>query len=1094
MKKSFKWLWCVALVGCLFAAGCKEEEVHEHEYASTYSYDQNGHWIALLCEGHTDQRINLSTHNGMEDGICDTCSYDAHEGKGHTYATELSHDDVNHWYDVTCGHEAELKKVAHIDVNNDKLCDVQGCGYDYNHTHTYATEWSGDTMAHWHEADCGCSIEAVDKEAHVDADKNGVCDICELKTHGEDHVHTNTTDWSSDEDNHWHAATCGHDALVSGKEGHVGMNGDGVCDTCGYDVTAYGHTHAYAPEWSHNETQHWHAASCGHSALIDGVADHVDANNDKACDDCGYDGGHIHTYANVDELSSDENGHWIAAICGCDLKVSEYAHSGMEDGVCDDCDWYDVEHTCEPGDWKTDEYSHWKECADHSAVRFEEGNHDGMNDGICDTCGYKDYAEDHVHTYNTAEEEGWTSDYNGHWLNSNCGHDLVKEGSYAAHVDALDKSGEMEVEGSDGLCDICEHETFDAVIDNVLNLAQNVGTGVVNDGYTDYFFEIGDDYLHTMDLDDFYNFWYYDYNGEMIAISDRGYGLESNYSANPNNTQGFYFSLGLDSTYNWCGTENTIASLWELAKTASNVNISYENGVYTLSFEIVVDYYYYVSRTSVSAEFEISNGYLDGSYLDYVSYFAVTAGYDSYEAEQRLSFQNARSPFDPADFFVSDYDIMNGDEVVTEETVITIEKGANVQLPIVNVLCETQNFDFDELRSAFTNADGETVDTLGAYAGENWETGAFVLTINANSAAAGTYTITLTTANTTKSFTIMITAPTVSEFSTVVRVDGSRELTTEATTYVGEAFEFGVKTNNYADNSYTAEVTSANADKATLTIPEVTKNDGEWAYGYSMESSVVFSEAGEYTIVVTSTVDASFTATITVTVVEPPKVEDVLKGDLAWEDGSGASIHVTLTPETEGALNGTATITTVVDEGNWYPSWVTTTYENVTYAYNAETNAIDLTLDGAAFTDVEISWNNELNVVFGFTAWMPYEGTLEPSEPYAPPAAEDAVAGEYVASGEYEYTVMLNADGTGTYLAITFDDNWVETTVEEATFTFTAEDNGDGTYSITIANVEGTSIQAGTYAVQETETMWGGTVMQIIDLAIGDTTITFDIW
>lgn len=46
------------------------------------------------------------------------------------------------------------------------------------------------------------------------------------------------------------------------------------------------HVHTFAEEWSSNDTQHWHAATCGHD-VKDGLADHVDANGDKKCDVCG---------------------------------------------------------------------------------------------------------------------------------------------------------------------------------------------------------------------------------------------------------------------------------------------------------------------------------------------------------------------------------------------------------------------------------------------------------------------------------------------------------------------------------------------------------------------------------------------------------------------------------------------------------------------------------------------------------------------------------------------------------------------------------------------------------------------------------------
>ena len=47
-----------------------------------------------------------------------------------------------------------------------------------------------------------------------------------------EHVHTFSTEWTSDETNHWHAATCGHD--VKDGEGAHTFGNDGMCSVCDY--------------------------------------------------------------------------------------------------------------------------------------------------------------------------------------------------------------------------------------------------------------------------------------------------------------------------------------------------------------------------------------------------------------------------------------------------------------------------------------------------------------------------------------------------------------------------------------------------------------------------------------------------------------------------------------------------------------------------------------------------------------------------------------------------------------------------------------------------------------------------------------------
>ncbi len=106
-----------------------------------------------------------------------SCGLGGHE---HTFSTDWSKDETNHWItctDTACA-DVKVANEAHKDVNNDKLCDV--CGYDYTHTHTYqaADAWTSDATNHWHAATCGCSIAVKDSAAHADNNGDGVCDTC----------------------------------------------------------------------------------------------------------------------------------------------------------------------------------------------------------------------------------------------------------------------------------------------------------------------------------------------------------------------------------------------------------------------------------------------------------------------------------------------------------------------------------------------------------------------------------------------------------------------------------------------------------------------------------------------------------------------------------------------------------------------------------------------------------------------------------------------------------------------------------------------------------------------------------------------------
>ncbi len=46
------------------------------------------------------------------------------------------------------------------------------------------------------------------------------------------HQHTFSSMWSSNDSEHWHVATCGHDVTADRAAHNFGT--DNVCDTCGY--------------------------------------------------------------------------------------------------------------------------------------------------------------------------------------------------------------------------------------------------------------------------------------------------------------------------------------------------------------------------------------------------------------------------------------------------------------------------------------------------------------------------------------------------------------------------------------------------------------------------------------------------------------------------------------------------------------------------------------------------------------------------------------------------------------------------------------------------------------------------------------------
>ena len=229
----------------------------------------------------------------------------------HSYNTEWSTDEANHWHECTCGDKKDV--AAHVDANNDHNCDVCGrktsdhkggtatctekatcsiCGQKYGDLapHNYKTEWSTDETNHWHE--CSVCGDKKDVAAHVDANNDHNCDVCGRKTsdhkggtatctekatcsicgqkYGDLAPHNYKTEWSTDETNHWHeCSVCGDkkDVAVHTPGAEATETTPQTCTVCGYVIkAALGHTHNFNQK-NTSETYLKSAATCTKKAV-----------------------------------------------------------------------------------------------------------------------------------------------------------------------------------------------------------------------------------------------------------------------------------------------------------------------------------------------------------------------------------------------------------------------------------------------------------------------------------------------------------------------------------------------------------------------------------------------------------------------------------------------------------------------------------------------------------------------------------------------------------------------------------------------------------------------------------------------------------
>jgi formylglycine-generating enzyme required for sulfatase activity len=138
MKKAkcFAMIFVVAsIILCVIGCSVETAPIHEHTFATVWTYDAENHWKAATCE-HTSEVTEKAKHtfgeyvsnndatteaDGTKTRKCSVCGYEdtvADEGSKihvHTFATEWTYDGVYHWKAATCEHAEEVsEKGEHI--------------------------------------------------------------------------------------------------------------------------------------------------------------------------------------------------------------------------------------------------------------------------------------------------------------------------------------------------------------------------------------------------------------------------------------------------------------------------------------------------------------------------------------------------------------------------------------------------------------------------------------------------------------------------------------------------------------------------------------------------------------------------------------------------------------------------------------------------------------------------------------------------------------------------------------------------------------------------------------------------------------------
>ena len=199
MKKQIKLLTTMLFVVSMIMGtlGCKPE-VHTHTFAEDWTSDETGHWHALTC-GCKDVDVEKQGHSfcdwattkeateeaeGSKERSCEVCNYEetktiAKLEHTHKFSQKWTKDETNHWHAATCEDTTEVKdKAAHSfgdwEKTKDPTCTEYGekvktctvCNYEELGTieklpHTFSEEWTSNNDWHWHEATC-CNLYSYD--------------------------------------------------------------------------------------------------------------------------------------------------------------------------------------------------------------------------------------------------------------------------------------------------------------------------------------------------------------------------------------------------------------------------------------------------------------------------------------------------------------------------------------------------------------------------------------------------------------------------------------------------------------------------------------------------------------------------------------------------------------------------------------------------------------------------------------------------------------------------------------------------------------------------------------------------------------------
>ncbi len=570
-------------------------------------------------------------------------------------------------------------------------------------------------------------------------------------------------------------------------------------------------------------------------------------------------------------------------------------------------------HVCEFGkDWAFDMTNHYHACT--CGAKADSAAHaDSNRDGACDTCGII-VSNDHVF------DKGWTADETNHWHAALCGHDVVN-------------NKEAHTANGLGACEVCGYKMTApnvATIADALKVAKlaagAVKTGLISKehqvpgqswgwyvpetswNYTWY--EFAENYMHSFDTGNrvnIYNALNKDGSVYTLEIYDEYMQVDREATAAYMDGPALHADYMADAPA-FRGILALVEATYAAAKEGANFTEAVEDGVYTFSYMTVGDYAlnavevsftldadaYILSDVTVSySNYDAytlkwdaeANDYEKDENGEYIKNYTYTTAevdgktvytlnedveansIDTYQVTQSVDVIN---DYAPEKIFPSSYKLVDAEgNAIDLATGATITLGSEYNLTFTEVQPDTVILEAAISRPVVTDADGnETWSVFASYSDGMINIGAYKV---------GNYIISFQLGNEKVEIPLTVSY----QVPTAISASVNGMAATTATVYTDVDLVIGSSVADYCNPGFTATITSDNAAAATLAANE---EDGT----YTFKSAT----AGEYVITLVSAADEAVNATLTVTVSNPPSVNDlvVLTGafradlDPSWDE------------------------------------------------------------------------------------------------------------------------------------------------------------------------------------------------------------------